>query len=370
MATMPEPIPASASAAPAPIVIAHRGACGYRPEHTLESYRLAIRMGADFIEPDLVATRDGVLVVRHENEISGTTDVAQRPEFAHLRTTKTIDGRAMTGWFTEDFTLEQIKTLRARERIPGLRPANTRFDGMHAIPTFAEVLRLAKAHGRDGRRIGVYPETKHPTWFAREGRRIDGTPIGLSLGALLLRTLQEEGFADPALVYIQSFEVENLLELARVLMPAAGLCVRLVQLMGEMDSEAPYDFQWHLARGDDLQAVYGDLPATVPGGLGPHTHYGHLANAAALAWMRTHYASAIGPWKGSVLGDASLPARARAAGLAVHPYTLRAEEHADRAAAVAEAMQLFRAGVQGAFFDQADIGVEARERFLREAAGG
>lgn len=375
IAAMPEPTSSPAHAAPAaPIVIAHRGACGYRPEHTLESYRLAIRQGADFIEPDLVATKDGVLVVRHENELSATTDVAQRPEFAHLRAAKTVDGRPKTGWFTEDFSLAELKSLRARERLPELRPANTRFDGMYAIPTFAEVLRLAKAHSRGDRCIGVYPETKHPTYFAREGRHLDGTAIGVSLNALLVHTLQEEGFTDPARVYIQSFEVENLLELRDVLLPAAGLHFPLVQLMGELDAKVPHDFTWHLANGTDLRTVYGGLVDVLAQGLGSHTRYAHLAAAPALAWMAAHYADAIGPWKGSlvpaVAGQPSaLLADALAAGLAVHPYTLRAEEHADRNAAVAEALQLFRFGVQACFFDQADVGVAARGQFLRERAG-
>ena len=365
--------PTPTSPRPAPLVIAHRGACGYRPEHTLESYRLAIRQGADFIEPDLVATRDGVLVVRHENEISGTTDVARRPGFAHLRTTKQVDGEAVTGWFTEDFTLAELRTLRACERIPGLRPANARFDGLYPIPTFAEVLRLARAHSRDGRRIGVYPETKHPTYFAREGTRIDGTPINVSLGAALVRTLLEEGFTEPDLVFIQSFELENLLELQNVLMPAAGVRFPLVQLLGNLDADVPHDIRWHLARGTDLRAVYGGLVDALPQGLGPHTRYAHLAAAPALAWMKAHYASALGPWKGSLgrvvgEGGATLLASALAAGLAVHPYTLRAEEHADRAAAEAEALALFQSGVQGAFFDQADVGVAARRRFLEGEA--
>jgi glycerophosphoryl diester phosphodiesterase len=351
-----------------PLVIAHRGACGYRPEHTLESYRLAIRQGADFIEPDLVATRDGVLVARHENEISGTTDVAQRPEFAHLQVTKTVDGRSMTGWFTEDFTLAELKTLRARERIPHLRPDNTRFDGLYAVPTFAEVLQLAKAHGRHGRPIGVYPETKHPTYFAREGRHADGTPIGTSLGALLVRTLVQEGFTDPACVYIQSFEVENLLELRRAILPAAGVDFPLVQLLGELGSKVPRDIAWHLAAGSDLASVYGDLAQALPHGLGTHVRYAHLASAPALAWMRLHYASAIGPWKGSLFqagaGEPTLLERALDAGLAVHPYTWRVEEMGDREAAVTEAVRLFGLGVQGGFFDQADVGVAARERYL------
>ena len=154
------------------LVIAHRGASGERPEHTIESYRLAIEQGADYIEPDLVMTRDGALIARHENEIGGTTDVAQHPEFASRRRTQTIDGETMTGWFTEDFTLAEIKTLRARERLPELRPQNCAFDGQFSIPTFAEILELAVDTNRRrgaATKIGVYPETKHPAHFAAIG---------------------------------------------------------------------------------------------------------------------------------------------------------------------------------------------------------
>jgi glycerophosphoryl diester phosphodiesterase len=159
-----------------PLVIAHRGASGYRPEHTLAAYKLAIDMGADYIEPDLVPTKDGVLVARHENDISGTTDVASHPEFAGRRSTKTIDGVSVTGWFTEDFTLAELKTLRAKERLPSLRPANTAFDGLYDVPTLQEVIDLAKASG-----VGIYPETKHPTYF---------DSIGLSLEEPLARILR------------------------------------------------------------------------------------------------------------------------------------------------------------------------------------
>src|SRR3954453_15453510 len=152
------------------LVIGHRGASGYRPEHTLESYRLAAHLGADYIEPDLVSTRDGVLVARHENEVSGTTDVAERPELADRRPTKTIDGAALTGWFTEDLTLAELKSLRARERIPELRPANAEYDGRFEIPTFDEVLELrAELEAGLGRTVGVYPETKHPAHFRSIG---------------------------------------------------------------------------------------------------------------------------------------------------------------------------------------------------------
>ena len=197
--------PAAADGA-APLVIAHRGASGYRPEHTLAAYRLAIQLGADYIEPDLVSTKDGVLVARHENEISSTTDVADHPEFADRRTTKTIDGVQVSGWFTEDFTLAELKTLRAKERLPQVRPDNTRYDGRFQIPTLAEVLELVRQETkRLHRRIGVAPETKHPTYF---------DSIGLSLEEPLVRTLEKfhlGGRKAPAV--IQSFEVDNLEEL-------------------------------------------------------------------------------------------------------------------------------------------------------------
>ncbi|NAS24755.1 glycerophosphodiester phosphodiesterase [Herbidospora sp. NEAU-GS84] len=178
-------------------VIGHRGASAVRPEHTLLSYEAAIALGADYIEPDLVSTKDGVLVARHENEIGGTTDVSTRTEFAGRRTTKVIDGRPITGWFTEDFTLAELKTLRATERIPDLRPNNAAFNGLAEIPTLEEVIQLAQRH-----EVGIYPETKHPTYF---------DSIGLSLEEPLLDVLDRYGWrrsGDP--VIIQSFEVGNL----------------------------------------------------------------------------------------------------------------------------------------------------------------
>ena len=190
------------------IVIAHRGASGERPEHTLGSYRLAIDQGADYIEPDLVMTRDGVLIARHENEIGGTTDVAQHPAFAARRRTQVIDGEAFTGWFTEDFTLSEIKTLRARERLGELRPQNRQFDGRFAVPTFDEIMQLvmsANRHPGRNRPVGVYPETKHPAHFAA---------IGLPQELSLLDTLQRYQYAKPgAPVFMQSFDPGNLQQL-------------------------------------------------------------------------------------------------------------------------------------------------------------
>ena len=217
----------------APVVIAHRGVAGYRPEHTLAAYALAARMGADYIEQDLVSTGDGVLVARHENEISGSTDVADHPEFADRRTTKTIDGTALTGWFTEDFTLAELKTLRARERIPELRPHNTLYDGRYEIPTLDEVIEIAQRLG-----VGIYPETKHPSYFRA---------IGLALEEPLTRAL--EGFDGP--VFVQSFEASSLR------LVAERLDVPLVQLLN-----GPADLQ-EIATYADAVGPRKDL--VVPG---------------------------------------------------------------------------------------------------------
>ncbi|RNF85496.1 glycerophosphodiester phosphodiesterase [Lysobacter psychrotolerans] len=376
--------------APAPIVIGHRGASGHRPEHTLEAYQLAIEQGADFIEPDLVATRDGVLVARHENEISGTTDVAAHPEFAERRTSKRVDGVETTGWFTEDFTLAELKTLRARERIPAIRPGNADYDGQFRIATFAEVIDLVRHAERAGRRVGLYVETKHPTYFASEGQHLDGSPIGVDLGAALVAELVRAGFTDPARVYIQSFELSNLIGLRQRVMPAAGVDFPLVQLFDELASARPYDLIFHSRRGDDLETIYPGLARQLPTGLGADTGYASLAAPAVLAWARRTYARGIGPWKADLLprraapGEATGEAAQRAtrqtgavhpmladahrAGLLVHPYTLRAEEaflgedvNGERQSVVDEAVQLFELGVDGAFFDQPDLGVLARD---------
>jgi glycerophosphoryl diester phosphodiesterase len=327
-----------------PLVIGHRGASGYRPEHTLASYRLAIEMGADYIEPDLVSTKDHVLVARHENNIADTTDVAAHPEFASRRTTKTIDGNPMTGWFTEDFTLAELRTLRAKERLPDLRPANTAFDGLYQVPTFQEVIDLAKRAG-----VGIYPETKHPTYF---------DSIGLSLEEPLLATLRANGLTGPrAKVFIQSFETANLRELrARTRLPL----VQLIDATGR-----PYDF-----------VVSGD----------PRT-YADLVTPAGLAEIAT-YADGIGPNKdlivprdsaGNLLEPTSLVRDAHREGLVVHPWTFRRENNflpldfrqGNPASPEflrapgdlpAELRLFFRLGVDGVFSDNADVAVATRHR--------
>ncbi|WP_294246887.1 glycerophosphodiester phosphodiesterase [uncultured Sphingomonas sp.] len=319
-----------------PIVIAHRGASGERPEHTLAAYDLAIREGADVIEPDLVPTKDGHLVARHENEISGTTDVASHPEFADRKTTKTIDGQTETGWFTEDFTLAELKTLRARERLPQLR--STAYDGQFSIPTLEEIIALAKARSKEtGRTISIYPETKHPTYFAGIGKGTD---------APLIAALDKAGWktAD-APVFIQSFEVNNLKHLKTM----TG--IRLIQLVAGEDGPA-----------DKAAPSYAAM--MTPEG---------LKQVATYAW-------GIGPDKAMLWnGDAptTLVADAHAAGLRVHPWTYRAENQFVRAAfrkgtdpkahgdVAGEIRAALGQGIDGFFTDFPQIGVDTRNAFLR-----
>jgi glycerophosphoryl diester phosphodiesterase len=276
-----------------PLVIAHRGASGYRPEHTLEAYRLAIAMGADFIEPDLVLTADGVLVARHENELSATTDVESRAEFAGRRTTKDVAGRTVTGWFVEDFTLAELRTLRACERLPELRQRNRLYDGRSTIPTFAEIVELARWEAvRLGRRIGVYPETKLASYFAR---------LGLPHEEPLLRDLELAGPDVP--VFIQSFEPWSLRRLAR------RTSVPLVQLVDT--TGRPHDFD---LAGDGR--TYADL--ITPSGLREISTYAQVLGA--------HKSLLIPRRPGGSLGEPSgLDARARAAELSVHAWTFRNE---------------------------------------------
>lgn len=313
-----------------PLVIAHRGASGERPEHTLMAYRLAIEEGCDFIEPDLVVTKDGHLVVRHENEIAGTTDVASRPEFAARKTEKRIDGAKITGWFTEDFTLAELKTLRARERLPQLRPGSARFDGQETLVTYQEVINLAKAESRrTGRTIGTYPEMKHPAYFAS---------IGLPLETRLADALKANGLATrSAPVFVQCFEVEPLKAIGKLVQS------RRVMLVGQ--GAAPVDVKSEAG----IKAI-----AAFAEGLGPE-------------WPL------VVPTTGGVLGaPTDLMKWAHAADLAVHPWTVRAEnaflpkslQRGDGPAAHGDAdavlKALYAAGVDGVFSDFPALAVKAR----------
>jgi glycerophosphoryl diester phosphodiesterase len=309
----------------APLVIGHRGAPGYRPEHTLASYRLAIELGADYIEPDLVSTRDGVLVARHENEIGATTDVAGRPGFADRWTTRTVEGRRVSGWFTEDFTLAELKTLRARERLPSVRPANTWYDGRFEVPTFDEVLELAaRGSARRGTSVGVYPETKHPEHFAA---------LGLALEEPLLAALRRHGLDRAgAPVLVQSFRSGNLRKLASM------TDLPLVQL----------------------------LP-------GPADRCRDRLTPARLREVAT-YAAGVGVPCQAVLagGRGRLADLAHAEGLVVHAWTARDENRFlperyrlggdpdGRGDGAGHTEALLEAGVDGLFTDQPDTAVRAR----------
>ncbi|HSM53024.1 MAG TPA: glycerophosphodiester phosphodiesterase family protein [Erythrobacter sp.] len=307
------------------LVIAHRGASAERPEHTLAAYEMAIDQGADYIEPDLVATKDLVLVARHENELSDTTDVASREEFEDRRRDKTVDGQRVAGWFVEDFTLAELRTLRAKERIPLVRPANARFDGLYQVPTLEDIVKLVRAkEAETGRRIGLYPELKHPNFLLQEA--------GIDMVDLLLRELRRLGVSEADPVFIQSFEVGVLQRLDR------RSDFKLVQLVKPEDGPA-----------DEPAMRYAEMIA--PSGL------------AEIA----KYADVLGAHIGLILGadgtPTSLVADAMAAGLEVHVWTLRPEnaflpaplrgQGGDAAHGNAAALKdmLVSAGVSGIFTD-------------------
>ena len=342
---------ASAPAAPQahqgarlPIVIAHRGASEYRPEESRSAYELAIEMGADYIEPDIVTTKDHVLVARHDNWLNDTTDVANHPEFASLKKTKTIDGVAHTDWFTEDFSYAQLRTLRLKERLPDLRPGSSAFDGIDPIASLDEVLRIAKDH-----HVGVYPETKHPTYFRS---------IGLPLEDELLKDLAQYGFKDKNdKVFIQSFETSNLRALHK------KTSIKLIQLIDAQG--APYDF---VANHD------------------PRT-YSDLVTPVGLKGI-AQYAYGVGPGLTRIIpvdaGNHALPpttlvADAHHAGLAVHPWTVRPENsflpveyqqgnpsspNFPRAEGDASRLlaDFYKLGVDGIFSDDSALAVSTRHR--------
>jgi glycerophosphoryl diester phosphodiesterase len=360
---------------PHPLVIGHRGAAGYLPDHTLEGYALAIEQGADYIEPDLVATKDGHLIARHEPNITGTTNVASHPEFAERHTTKTVDGVEEEGWFASDFTLAEIKTLRA---VQPLAERPQQFNGLFQIPTLEEVLALAKSAGEArGRPVGVYPETKHPTYHAN---------LGLPLEGPLVAALREAGLDHAgAPVFIQSFEQGNLQRLNRM------TPVRLVQLVDANDIDAdgiptyaaPFDrpYDWTASGKKKL------LDRT----------FNYFTTDAGLKEV-AKYADGIGPWKvyiqstalrdidgdgtigdengdgvtngadRKVLPPTTLVDRAHAAGLLVHIWTFRSEPHRlaydDQGDPLREYARYFQIGVDGVFSDFPDTAVEARDAFL------
>ncbi|GHE44068.1 glycerophosphodiester phosphodiesterase [Streptomyces capitiformicae] len=335
---------------PVPTVIAHRGASGYRPEHTLGSYQLALDMGAHVIEQDLVPTKDGHLVCRHENDITGTTDVASHPEFAGRKTTKVVDGTSITGWFTEDFTLAELKTLRAKERVPGTRQENTLYDGRWEIPTFEEVLRWADREGRKrGKQVWLHVETKHPTYFRK---------LGLGLEEPLAKLLRKYGrHKKNSPVFLQSFEPTSMQRMSRLVGTP-----RVVLLWTPDDR--PYDL---VEAGD---------PRTVA----------DLITPEGLAWIAS-YAQGIGPLldliipkdaNGNLTEPTTLVADAHAKGLILHPYTMRNEntflpanfrKGTDPAAYgdVFGAFKVyFETGIDGIFTDNPDTGLLAHADFVND----
>jgi glycerophosphoryl diester phosphodiesterase len=335
------------------LVIGHRGASALRPEHTLASYAKAIEDGADFVEPDLVSSKDGQLVIRHENEIGSTTDVASHPEFASRKATKTVDGEPVTGWFTEDFTLAELKTLRARERLPEFR--GTRYDGQFQILTLDEMIDFVAAEAAArGRTIGIIPEIKHSTYFRG---------LGLPLEDKVLATLDAHAYTRGAPVEIQSFEVGNLKYL-RGKLGRNHPNIRLLQLMDEPGMK-PAD-----------QAAAGSALT-----------YARMMTPAGLREI-ARYADAIGPATRSVIplaadGRLGPPAPlvhdAHAAGLEVHLYTFRPENnflakdfwqgsdpHAfNEAGSVAEIRAYLAAGIDAFFTDDPAIGRKALQRLGR-----
>ena len=355
-----------ASAPQRPLVIGHRGSSGYLPEHTLESYALAIELGADYIEPDLVATKDGVLIARHEPNMVSTTNVAQLPQFASRRRTMVVDGVAEEGFFASDFTLAEIRTLRA---VQAFGERDQAFNGQYRIPTFDEVIELARRKGaEEGRVIGVYPETKHPTYHQQ---------LGLALEDRLLAALQRHGWNHRnAPVFIQSFEQANLKYLR------ARTSVKLVQLVdaddvaidGRITYAPPFDrpYDWAVS---GRAGTFGDLltPAglaevrTYADGIGPWKPY--LISSACITVLANHCADVNGDGlvneaDRKLLAPSAVVANAHAAGLLVHPFTFRNEQR--RLASdykgnpVNEYLKLYELGVDGLFSDFADTAVVAR----------
>jgi glycerophosphoryl diester phosphodiesterase len=342
-----------ARAAPARIspkleLFGHRGDCALRPEHTLASYALAIEAGADYIEPDLCVTKDGVLVARHENNMIETTDVAMRPEFAARKATKIVDSETVTGWFTEDFTLAELKTLRAIERIPKIRPANTRYDGEFQVPTFYEMIDFIAAESATrGRPIGIVPEIKHSTYFAG---------VGLPMEDRFLKVLADHSYMRRAPIEIQSFEVANLKYLRGKLGHPDN--IRLMQLVDGGDGKPA-----------DVVAARGALTwsrMTSPDGLRDIKSY------ADVVAPQVRGVIPLGP-DGRLAAPTSLVADAHAAGLLVHIWTFRPENvflagdfkdgagdnARNPAGSLAEMRRYIEAGIDGFFTDDPGLGRQA-----------
>lgn len=379
-----------------PLVIAHRGASGYLPEHTMAAYQRALEQGADIIEADLVPTKDGVLISRHENELSTSTVIASHPEFASRKTRKIVDGIAQEGWFSEDFTLAELRQIKARESMPQTRPQSAAFDGQFDIVTLPEILQLLQRHrSATGRQVGLYLETKHPTYFSHAGIRLDGSPIATDLSKLLVAQLEQYQPILPADIYIQSFEILNLWQLKHQLLPNSDLAasqtkIHLIQLLGDTEQSymqpqgnfsEPYDVVYWRQQ-QQLPAVYPGLATLLPALVQPGFHYGDLFSSQGWQALAS-YADGVGPWRSNLYRriDEKNPLlhkvirHARQVGLLVHPYTFRAEDHyltknADGSAVSLrqELQWLLSQGITGVFSDFPDIAVQARAETCAVAA--
>lgn len=327
------------------MVIAHRGASGYRPEHTRSAYLLAIELGADAVEPDLVVTRDGVLVIRHENEISGTTDVAAHPEFAGRRTTKTIDGVKLTGWFTEDFTWAELSTLRARERLPKLRAANRAFegdDGILRLVDLLEILDAAPPLAASGRRVGLVAEIKHASYFAS---------IGMPLDELFAAELARAGWGDDERLTVESFETTVLAQIRD-----RGIRARYVFLLEASGGPADHP---HTSYADHL----------TPQGLAALAAGEGVPRVDGISVDKQLLLRADDAGK-TALTD--LVDRAHDAGLTIFCWTLRAENRflaSDLRVGLSGAAHgnwrrefelILGSGIDGVFTDQVDLAIEVR----------
>jgi glycerophosphoryl diester phosphodiesterase len=327
------PLLPTATRSSRPLVVGHRGAASYRPEHTAAGYELAIDLGADLIEPDVVISADGALIARHENELSRSTDVASRPEFAARRTRRQVGGRERTGWFTEDFTLAELRTLRAVERIPDLRPFNTAYDGGEGILTLAEVVEIAQRRSTPGRPVRVLAELKKPSWWADRG-----LPM-VDLVAAELRRLGADGADGPVL--LQTFDAPALRRLREILGDDGP---RMLQLVDDVPADEP------LLTPAGLREV-----STYAQGIAPSRHRILLRDGSE-----------------ALTGVSDLVARAHGAGLAVVPWTLRGENaylprHLRRGTdpagpgdAAGEARLLLALGVDGLITDCPDVAVRVR----------
>lgn len=348
-----------------PLVIAHRGASGHLPEHTAAAYWLAMQQGADFIEADLVPTKDGVLISRHENELSQSTNVATLSQFASRKSKKVVDGVAVEGWFAEDFTLAEIRALRARESKPDIRTDSRAHNDRYPLVTLAEIIQLAERFElQSGRRVGLYLETKHPSYFRVEGRYLDGQLINQDTTVMLLQQLAEWQRRADNPVYIQSFEVSNLWWMRQHGLQQYQVKAGLIQLIGDISGSSLYPAS-NFAEPWDLLGTTAKETRQISPILQANFHYGIFFTEQGLKFLQS-YADGFGPWKEQWFNK-SVPQRQfflRALSpLKVHPYTFRAEKSflpAGVADLTTELQQVYQQGVDGVFTDFTAIAVQSR----------